>query len=214
MRDYFVLIYPEAVQYGRALEILQALLRSGAKLVERCARPLNMDEAKAIFLARRHDPNFEEFCRQHTKDKCWLLHLQHDDLMDLVNSHMNREYHRDMYIPGDVVEHQAFVCFVDNDQATRARLTEIIDLVREKMNHDDMNEYRRFHAMALQQGYMLFNYFTAMRMSGFDETEAFSLTTNAQSWLFERSELFEEEVDDDDVDFDTSEESSDEETPE
>lgn len=183
--DYFCLIYPDAVFNGIASKILEQFLRAGLNLVSRSVRKLNIEEARSIFYSRRHNQDFDRFCKAMTCSNVWLLHLQTDgDIVRLLAEALHPDLTGEFFIPREKDDNELFLKLIERH--SNDELEDIFQELRERLNCKDSDDDKVFTSYSLEQGQKLFSYMTAMRAVGFSQAEAFELTRNIQIFLFER----------------------------
>lgn len=217
--EYFCLIYPDAVFNGTASKILEQVLRAGVELVDRVVRKLTFEEARTIFYARRFNKDFERFCKAMTRSQVWLMCFAYEeDLAEALSESLHPDLVGEFFIPTSPKDNQNFIRLIGDVKHSKEQLSEVIESLREKINQHDHNDDLYFTAQAMKQGERLYSYFTAMRVNGFDENQAFELTRGVQQFLFdkeleisfsEEDDDEEEEDDDDDIGIDDEDDPTD-----
>lgn len=203
--EYFCLIYPDAVFNGTASKILEQFSRAGVELVDRVIRKLTSEEARTIFYARRHNKDFERFCKAMTNSPVWLLCFSYEgDLAETLSLSVHPDLVGEFFIPTTTEDNENFIRLIGDVKHSKEQLFEVIASLREQINQRDHKDDLYFTAQAMKQGQRLYSYFTAMRVNGFDSDQAFELTRGVQQFLFEKElgELFSEEDEDEDNDED------------
>lgn len=204
--DHFCLIFPDAVLDGKALRIIEKLIRNGVKLIDKSIRPLSLEEAKIIFYARRFEPNYLEFCKLLTITNVWLLRLRSPRLLKVIEKHIPEEYHGEFFIPADELENANFLTLIAESKDSKKHLKEIIGNIKQRVDAVEWQADLQFSAEAISFAQKSYSLYIAMIVAGFSEHQAFDLVLNTIPILSGTLEAFEtdyttqtvEDEDDDD----------------
>lgn len=185
--DYFCLIYPDAVFNGIANRIVEQLVKVGIKLEDRVVRKLSFEEAKTIFYARRHNSDFNAFCQAMSSSSVWLLHLRtNQPIANILGRVIHPSLLSEFFIPEKEEDNFAFTRMITSSTESKKELNNIIQGLRERTNLQEQSDDYVFTSFALKQGQRLYSYYIAMMVSGFEESQAFNLTLNAQMFFNDR----------------------------
>jgi hypothetical protein len=177
MADFFCLIFPDAIFNGKAGLLVQQFENSGIQIKERVTRQLSLEETAIVFHNRRFSQNFDKFCLAISSNSVWLLHLSTDkDLAKLIEESIHSDLYGEFLIPSSVEENDLFLHLLKKGSESKKDLPEIIAKLRSEYNKREDLEVSRFAVTALKHGRKLFTYFTSMKINGFNEEQAFSLT--------------------------------------
>ena len=178
-------IFPEGVFNKEAVEIVNHFRRHGLVVIDITTRRLDLDEAKILFHARKTSDDYISFCRNIAISPTWILRLSNvSKLKDALES-LDKELAKHLYVPVAEADHKILLQLVNSAGYSRDKLPDIIEQFRDSLDKRIQNDEKGFAEYAIDQGRRFFFYSTAMRIAGFSERQAMTLTENFQQMLLE-----------------------------